>query len=112
MTFRTYDEAMGVRDDLADMLDGLAMKAADAGDDHGYRAMDNLRLAMTRDLSARGASLARLTTVTPPATTSALVLAYQLYGDVEREADIIAGSGVAHPGFIAGDASIRTPSNG
>lgn len=110
MTFRTFDEAIGVRDDLAQLLDGLALRAGDAGDDQSYQAMDGLRLAMMRDLNARGASLARLTTVTPPATTPALVLAHRLYGDVGRESDIIAGGPGGHPGFIAGGQSIRTPS--
>ncbi|MEO7691293.1 MAG: DNA circularization N-terminal domain-containing protein [Sphingomonas sp.] len=116
-SFPSYQEAVTTRDAAADRLDRLAYRQADAGDDAGAAAYDDLRAALVRDVTARGGSLARLQDYTPAATEPALVIAYRLYGDpaqVEAQADeIVARNGVVHPGFVPGGQTLQvvTPAN-
>ena len=116
MDFAAYDDAVAIRDDMADRLDDLALGVADAGDDDGYRALADLRLIMVQDVTARGGNLARLRTYTPPVSEPALVLAYRLYNDTarieERAEDIIARNGIAHPGFIGGGMALEVLNDG
>lgn len=99
MTFAAYEDAAQVRDDLALRLDAAAIEAGDAGDDTAFAALDGLRLSLVRDLTARGASLARIAEVTTPISEPPLALAYRLYGDAGRADEIAARNKLAHPGF-------------
>lgn len=98
LEFASYDEAVAVRDDLAERLEEAAATAPDAA----YAALTDLRAAVVRDITARGADLSRIVRYTPPATLPALVVAYQLYGDAQRETEIVARNRIRHPGFVAG----------
>lgn len=60
-----------------------------------FRALASASAAVTADASQRGAALASLTTQRLDATTPAAVLAYRLYDDATRAADIAARNGVA-----------------
>ena len=97
--FTGYVEAVTVREQLADQLDVLAETA---GNDQVYQALVTLRSAVIRDITVRGADLARTTTVTPLVTQPALALAYALYEDASRDQEIIARNKVRHPGFVPG----------
>lgn len=99
-TFATYDDALQVRATLADALDDLALDAADAADDTAYGALGDLRGAMVRDLTARGASLARISSFAPATTLPALVVAHRLYGNATRDQELIDRNRAGHPGFM------------
>ncbi|MGI8839769.1 MAG: DNA circularization protein [Caulobacteraceae bacterium] len=105
--FSSYDEAAAVRDPLADQLDALATLIADGGEDNLAASIDALRLAMVRDVTARGASLARLYAYTPAACEPAVVIAQRLYGDASFADDIVARNAVDAPLFIPGGAPIE-----
>lgn len=96
--YSSYDEAIGVRDRLADAIDAEALTAPD----DVYAALIDLRAAVVTDITVRGADLARIVKHTPPRTESALVIAYRLYGDVSRAEEIIARNKIAHPLFVPG----------
>ena len=103
--FETYEDAIAARDDLADRLDA---EMAAAGDD-AFLALQDLRAAVVRDVTARAPSLPRLVTHTPTATAPALVIAHRLYGDlpdtlVDRAAEIASRNRIRHPGFVVPDA--------
>ena len=51
-------------------------------------------------------AFASVITVTRRVAIPSLLLTYQLYGDVDQEADVIARNNVRHPGFIAGDLKV------
>ncbi|MDP1655718.1 MAG: DNA circularization N-terminal domain-containing protein [Hylemonella sp.] len=104
MTFGGYTDAIAVRDELATRLDTLAETTPS---DTVYQSLVTLRTAMIRDITARGADLARTVTVQPQATQPALVLAYALYEDASRDADIIARNNVRHPGFVPGGRTLE-----
>ncbi len=112
ITFESYDEAVAVREDLAERLDLAAAAAADAGDDKAFRALGALRLAVTRDVTRRGGSLARVYAYAPPATEAALVIAHRLYGDAGRAAEIVERNRIRHPGFVPGGQALEVLSDG
>lgn len=111
-TFESYDDAVAVRDDLADRLELAAGAAADAGDDEAFLKLNALRLAMTRDVTRRGGSLARVHTYVPSATEPALVIAHRLYGDAAREAEIVERNRLRHPGFATGGQGLEVLTDG
>lgn len=115
ISFASYDEAASIRDRVADQMDRLALRQADAGDDAGSDAYDQLRQSVVRDVTARGGSLARVQTFTPARTEPAIVIAHRLYGPAEldtRVADVVARNAIAHPGFVRGGQPLQVLSGG
>lgn len=106
--YASYEDARETRDAIAARLDRLALAAADRGADDEAQAFDRLRLALHRDVTARGQTLARVHQLDLAQTEPALVLAHRLYAnrpapgrDIEgRAAEIVARNKVRHPGFI------------
>lgn len=96
--FATHEDATAVRDAIASRLEEQAGLAGDAA----YPALVQLRADLM--VAVPPADLVtRLVTVSRPVAIPSLLLAYQLYGSVEQEADIVARNGIRHPGFVAGD---------
>lgn len=100
VTFESYDDAAVVREDIAGRIEAAALVYADAGDDGAYQALRNLRLALVKDITARGGNLTRLYDYTPAGTEPALVTAQRLYGDARRAEEIVSRNRIAHPGFV------------
>lgn len=98
--FDSYNQAAAVRDELAERLD----IEAEAASEPVYAALAALRVAVVRDITTRGADLARVSESSLPATLPALVASYRIYGDATRDADLVSrNSGVVrHPGFVPG----------
>lgn len=105
MSFPTLDEATQVRDELAGELDRHMLTA----DDALYPLLGDLRVAVIRDITARGADLARIVRYTPTATMPALVLAHRLYGDAAQADHVIVARNrsVRHPGFVRGGQALE-----
>jgi prophage DNA circulation protein len=112
----SYQEAVALRDTLSGQIDGWALSSADAGNDADADVLDALRLALVRDITARGGTLARLYDYPLSATQPALVIAQRLYGHVadlaDRADDIVARNAVRHPGFMPGGAAIKVLTDG
>jgi hypothetical protein len=105
--FDSYNDAIAVRDPLSAQLDCLATAIADNGDDELAGSIDALRIAMIADVTARGASLARLYAFTPAATEPAVVIAQRLYGDADQAEEIVARNAIAWPGFVPGGVALE-----
>lgn len=97
VAFESFDQAVDLRERILEPLDAIADVTLD---DAVVGALANVRAAVVRDVAVRGADLARQVQYAPPATVPALVIAYALYEDVGREADILARNAIAHPGFV------------
>jgi len=98
-------QAIAIRERLADALEDEAASAPAAV----FDALMDLRAAVVRDITARGADLPRLATISMPATLPALVVAYRFLGDATREAEIVARNPtvVRHPGFVPGGVALE-----
>lgn len=110
--FASYDQATRIRDELAREIDALALIAADAGDDAGFTALQDVRVALIGDVRERVGSLARIFTLSPGRTEPALVIAHRVYGDAGRDLDIVARNRIAHPGFVPGGRALELLSPG
>lgn len=99
--FASIDDAIAARDRLAELLDEQAELAGDTA----YPALVTLRSDVM--LAVPGSSVfARTITVSRPVSVPSLLLAYQLYGSVDQELDIVARNNVKHPGFVRGELKV------
>lgn len=104
LAFDSYDEALTLRTELSDAIDALM---DDGVGDELYSALGDLRSAVVRDVTVRGADLARVVAYTPALTLPALALAYELYGDAARAEEIVSRNAVVHPGFLPGQRALE-----
>lgn len=96
--YESIEDATAARDAIAGMLDEQLQTAGDTA----YPALVDLRADVTRAVPG-GNAFARVVTVTRNVAIPSLLLAYQLYGSVDAELDLVARNKVRHPGFVAGD---------
>lgn len=96
MPLPVYDDAVQLRKDLLSALD----QEAAMGDDTTYAEIMDLRASVHQDMTARLRDSARLQVINRREIVPALALAYDLYEDTGREAEIITRNRVRHPGFI------------
>lgn len=101
--FAAGEDAMALRDELAEQLDQLATSATDPV----YQALTDLRVAVVQDLATRGATLPRLGQYMPLETLPAVVVAYQVHGDARREGELVARNRIRHPGFVPGGVALE-----
>lgn len=106
----TYQQAVAMREQLADALEDEAATASVVA----YNALMDLRAAVVRDITARGADLPRMMAISMPATLPALVVAYRAFSDATREADVVARNPIIirHPGFVPGGVALEVLANG
>jgi len=107
ISYDNQTQALQVRDVLVDAIDVEQQTASD----EVFNALADLRTAVVRDINTRATDLARLIPYTPKATLPAVVLAYSLYGDATRDADVISRNNIAHPGFVQGGKALEVLTN-
>jgi prophage DNA circulation protein len=78
------------------------VEAGQGADGDVYVALATLRAKLRVDLTERALELPALVRHTPPALTSSLELAWELYADTDRESELVGRNAVFHPGFITG----------
>lgn len=104
MDFEVYEDAVSVRQQVAADLDAIMSTAADPL----YETLHALRAAVVRDITVRGADLARLDSLTLGTTLPALVVAHAYYGDAARESDLLSRNpAIRHPGFVPGNRALK-----
>ena len=104
---KSATEALGTLGQLADDI----LADPDTSDDL-FTAMTDLRAALDARLAALAASLPSVQVYTPPATTCALLLAYQLYRDPTRDLEIVGRNDVRDPNFLPGGEPLEILLNG
>lgn len=106
--FESRQQAIQVRDAVVDAIDSEQLTASD----NVFNTLADLRSAVVADISARAADLPELVAYTPKATLPAIVLAYSIYGDANKDADIVSRNRIAHPGFVRGGQTLEILTNG
>ena len=96
VSWPTHEEAVAARDRLIAEIDALAGIAPD----DSFTSLQTLRTAVVDAIPKADESLPRLGTLVLQETAPSLVAVYDLYGSVDREADLIARNGIRHPGFV------------
>lgn len=105
--FDSYDAAVAKRDAINGRLDDQA----EGTSDDTFAALSQLRADLVRALPGEDADLPRLARHTPAGTVPSLVLAHRLYGNLDREEDIVRRNHVARPGFIVGGLELEVLSD-
>ncbi len=92
-----YEDLIAIRDDLLATIDREALKVED---DELYQALQDARAAVWLNLTTKAESKARLVTYTPSSVLPAVVIAYEFYGDANRDLELIERNRIARPGFV------------
>lgn len=98
-----YDSAAtaaDVRSDMADLFDGVLESSEMTAE--AYEALSELFASLSLFLTDRVQNLPAVTTYTPPETTSATLIAHELYGDATRSEDIVNRNNIPCPNFVPG----------
>lgn len=103
--FASAGDAETARDQLSDLIDAQATRAADAGDDIAFAGWMNVLRASATDLTARAQQLPLLLTYVLGASLPALALAQRIYQDGSRGAELVARNAAPHPLFMPRDIS-------
>ncbi len=111
-SFASAEDALSLRDALARRLDAEAAAAAATEADAVQAALSRLRAALVRDLSRRGASLARIVRLRVGGTRPAVAIAQSFYGDdwrdvLARSDEIVQRNRIRHPGFVPSNTSLE-----
>ncbi len=96
----SYDDAAAVRVAVCALLDKEITVAADQGEDATFGALRTLRTAVVQDLTARGANLAIVASVSSNQPVPSLVLAQRLYRDSSRSDELVNRGNPRHPAFM------------
>lgn len=94
------DEALATLATVTVLVDAEITVAGDAGDDESYAALRALRQGVVTALTTTGATLPQLQTFTFKAPMPALVMANRLYGDAERQDELVQQADPIHPAFM------------
>lgn len=98
--FQTRNDALAVRDELTEAID--AEMESPGLPDPAYVALAALRAKVVAGLPSPDLRLPRVAVITPPATVPSLVLAYRIYANAGRAAEIAERNRAPHPGFLPG----------
>lgn len=110
LAFESYADAEAVRAELVAVMDELLEQPTLA--DEMYDTLRALRAATVRDITTRGADLARALPYTPPTTLPALVVAHLVYTDARRADELVTRNRVPHPSFVAGQRVLEVLADG
>lgn len=106
-TYQTRQDAESARDLVSE---GLAEEAALAAGE--LPTLLDLRAAVLVNVPPPGLKLPSVVTYQVPRSVPSLVLAYRLYGDASRAADIVSRNDLEAPAFIIGGTVLEVLSDG
>lgn len=95
-TFATSNEAASARDTLLTQIDALI--DSDSGDE--YEAWADVQATLVRLIAQLEPNLATANTVQLSQSVPALVMAYNLYADANRDIELVSRNAIANPLFM------------
>ncbi len=102
MQFESAQEAAEHRQDLADVLDAVMLRAADAGDIEVYNELRTAKAIAVSDLDSRAARLPVRVDLVLGQDLPSIVLAWRLYADPTRGPELARRNQIRHPAFVPG----------
>lgn len=96
----------------AQLIERIDEELESADDDEVYTTFVDLKDAVRETIPGEDARLPLRLVITPSVTIPSLVFAHRVYGDVERELEIVTRNRVAHPGFLVGGYPLEVLSDG
>ncbi|MFT4118685.1 DNA circularization protein [Bradyrhizobium sp.] len=108
-TYETEQDAEQVRDSLTAQVDDISEDPTTTDD--VFTSLQDVRTAVVKGVPPPNVALPNLVTYTPIKTLPALVLAYDLYEDANRDTEIVSRNDIAYPGFVPGAEPLRVLTN-
>ncbi|MCB2199649.1 DNA circularization N-terminal domain-containing protein [bacterium] len=108
-SYDSSDEALELAGLMGDRIQELVEVTTDPELGQTLQDLQGQLLSGMRDLAVQ---LPNLVEVRVPSTLPALVLAWDYYRDLEKEADLIARNGLEHPGFVPGGTVLEVVGQG
>lgn len=99
LLYDSHETAVEVGDELSAAIEA---HVSESEDDVLSGALLDLQVVLRQHMKDVAARLPRIVTYTPQTALPACVIAYQVYGSLDREDDIVARNNVQHPGFCRG----------
>lgn len=103
-TYASFQEAGAQRDSL---VSDLETQALNADNDDVFQTNKDLQSSLVRSLPDVDSDLPNEETVVLSNTTASLLLAYDLFENLDAEQDIINRNDIRHPGFILGGSELE-----
>lgn len=107
--YDSYQAAIKVREELVDRIDS---ESESTPNDELYVALSDLRTSVVKAVPDPEQDLARIVQYVPRETLPSLLVAYQIYGDAGRAAEIAARNNPPHPGFLMGGNQLEVLADG
>ena len=105
--FVSVNEAVDVRDLLSSDID---RQLDFVEDDNAFQSLRDLQVSSNDALPPAG--VGEVLTFTPNGTLPALVISNRLFGNIEKEQEIINQNDIRHPGFVPAQIPIEVSSDG
>jgi len=102
--YDSVDESQEIKQGIFAKLDEIMLSI---DDDELYDSLYDLQTAVTQDLEIRVNELPRLTEYIPIISLPALVIAHELYGNIDEEQDLVDRNHVSNPNFVPGSQPIE-----
>ncbi|HCU26109.1 MAG TPA: hypothetical protein DF383_13925, partial [Deltaproteobacteria bacterium] len=104
-SYSSLQDAIAARDEILFVID--QQMEISGIDDDTYQALHDVRKALSEALPPPTADLPSIVPYHNIQTRPSLVLAYDLYEKLNREADIIFRNQIEHPGFVPGGITLE-----
>ena len=109
---QVYESTQDAESSSNAITDRIDQESETVQDDDVYSAMINIRAEVVNGIPQDGETLPFVIEFTPMATLPSLVIAQRLYGDANRDLEIVARNGIDHPGFVPGGEALEVLSDG
>lgn len=96
-----FDSAALALETLANIADEVEALSVYSPSDELFGALSDLRAAATLHLTQVAGALPQVVTYDPPQEVPALLIAFDLYGDARREAEIVARNRTPYPHLVS-----------
>jgi prophage DNA circulation protein len=103
LDYEHQGQAEKVKDDFIVRMNSLLIQA----DDSLYRDLVAINSAVMQIISLKAPSLAKIGHKTLLTNQPSVVVAYEIYGGLDQEPDIVARNSINHPGFMTAGQSLE-----
>lgn len=104
----TYNSTRQALDVLGQFNSAVEPQLERISDDDLYQKLKDIEVQMNRALPPQNTG--NIVEFTPPKTLPALVISHALFGDIDKEQEIIDQNEIRHPGFVPGGLQIEVSS--
>ena len=99
LEFKNYNEAIKIRGIIIDAIDGVMETTSD---DDLFLSLIELKSQVVKNIEAKSQGLSALQSIALVSSIPSLVLAYNLYGNLDLEQDVIDRNNVRVPAMVPG----------